>query len=153
MESEHLQKLDVSWGHEPAGIPLNRPPGTFSPTGGEGRDEGVRFMESLDAIFVAHGAMNPGTHVGQASSLPVRAASLPPKCSAGRMPAEPAAKMAALRPHGSADLQAISICLIRRAPRRFLVAQICNLPYRRIVFCGGLERVSAWVTPNGRPMA
>src|SRR5213595_1338276 len=31
--------------HEPVGIPLNRPPGTFSPTGGEGRDEGVRFME------------------------------------------------------------------------------------------------------------
>jgi hypothetical protein len=27
------------------GIPLNRPPGTFSPTGGEGRDERVRFME------------------------------------------------------------------------------------------------------------
>ncbi len=24
--------------HEP--VPLNRPPGTFSPTGGEGRDEG-----------------------------------------------------------------------------------------------------------------
>jgi len=46
MESEHLQNLDVSWGHEPVGIPLNRPPGTFSPTGGEGRDEGVRFMES-----------------------------------------------------------------------------------------------------------
>ena len=30
--------------HEPVGIPLNRPPGTFSPIGGEGRDEGVRFM-------------------------------------------------------------------------------------------------------------
>src|SRR2546429_7925751 len=45
MESKHLQKLDVSWGHEPLAIPLNRPPGTFSPSGGEGRDEGVRFME------------------------------------------------------------------------------------------------------------
>src|SRR5437867_12752352 len=44
--------------------------------------------------------MNLGRHV-QASSLPVRAASLPPKRSAGRMPAEPAAKMAALRAHGS----------------------------------------------------
>src|SRR6266516_5722882 len=31
--------------HEPVRIPLNRPPGTFSPTGGEGWDEGVRFME------------------------------------------------------------------------------------------------------------
>src|SRR5256885_1329998 len=28
--------------------------------------------------------MNLGNHVGQASSLPVRAASLPPKCSAGK---------------------------------------------------------------------
>src|SRR5436190_1318016 len=45
MESEHLQNSDVSWGHEPLAIPLNRPPGTFSPTGGEGWDEGVRFME------------------------------------------------------------------------------------------------------------
>src|SRR5437870_11371759 len=98
MGRRNLQDLDANRGHESVGIPLNRPPGTFSPLGGEGRDEGVRFMESLDAIFVAHGAMNLGTHVGQASSLPVRAASLPPKCSAGRMPAEPAAKMAALRP-------------------------------------------------------
>ena len=31
--------------HEPVRIPLNRPPGTFSPAGGEGWDEGVRFME------------------------------------------------------------------------------------------------------------
>jgi hypothetical protein len=30
----------------PIGIPLNRPPGTFSPTGGEGRDEGVGLMKS-----------------------------------------------------------------------------------------------------------
>ena len=44
MESEHLQKLDASWDLEPVGIPLSRPSGTFSPTGGEGRDEGVRFM-------------------------------------------------------------------------------------------------------------
>src|SRR6266480_7703966 len=41
---EHLQKLDVNRSHEPVGIPLNRSPGTFSPTGGEGRDEGARFM-------------------------------------------------------------------------------------------------------------
>ena len=44
MESEHLQSFDVSWGHESVGIPLNRPAGTFSPNGGEGWDEGVRFM-------------------------------------------------------------------------------------------------------------
>ena len=54
MEREHLQKLDVSWGHEPVGIPLNRPPGTFSPTGGEGWDEGVRFMESLLSLLRTH---------------------------------------------------------------------------------------------------
>src|SRR5207237_3904227 len=44
MGSEHLQNSDVNRSHEPVGIPLNRPPGTFSPTGREGRDEGVRFM-------------------------------------------------------------------------------------------------------------
>ena len=30
---------------EPRGIPLTRPAGTLSPTGGEGRGEGVQFME------------------------------------------------------------------------------------------------------------
>src|SRR5207237_5196606 len=40
----HLQNSDANRSHEPVRIPLNRPPGTFSPTGGEGRDEGVRFM-------------------------------------------------------------------------------------------------------------
>src|SRR2546426_6537112 len=30
MRSEHLQNLDVNRSHEPVGIPLNRPPGTFS---------------------------------------------------------------------------------------------------------------------------
>ena len=29
---------------------LNRPPGTFSPTGGEGWDEGVGFRERPDAV-------------------------------------------------------------------------------------------------------
>src|SRR2546430_6595596 len=32
----NLQNLDANRGHEPVGIPLNRPPGTFSPTVGEG---------------------------------------------------------------------------------------------------------------------
>src|SRR5437773_11943555 len=40
-----LQNSDVNRSHEPIGIPLNRPPGTFSPTVEEGRDDGVRFME------------------------------------------------------------------------------------------------------------
>ncbi len=39
--------------HEPLGNPLNRPPGTFSPSGGEGEDEAVRFMESEPAIAAA----------------------------------------------------------------------------------------------------
>ena len=60
MESEHLQNLDVSWGHEPVGIPLNRPPGTFSPIGGEGRDEGVRFMESLGPPYETSSIVHVG---------------------------------------------------------------------------------------------
>jgi len=36
-------------------FPLNRPPGTFSPTGGEGRDEGVRI-----------GTMNGGARLRRA---------------------------------------------------------------------------------------
>src|SRR6266511_3710785 len=35
-----LSLLRMHWDHEPVPIPLNRPPGTFSPTGGEGWDEG-----------------------------------------------------------------------------------------------------------------
>src|SRR5881392_3006053 len=45
MGREHLQNPDVNRSHEPVAILLNRPPGTFSPTGGEGRDEGIRFKE------------------------------------------------------------------------------------------------------------
>ena len=40
MKSKYLQDLDVSWGDESIEIPLNRPAGTFSPTGEEGWDEG-----------------------------------------------------------------------------------------------------------------
>src|SRR5438046_9216316 len=47
MGSEHLQNSDVNRGDEPVGIPLNRPPGSFSPTGGEGRDEGVGSWKAL----------------------------------------------------------------------------------------------------------
>jgi hypothetical protein len=42
-----LHFLDTHWDHEPRESPLNHPPGTFSPTGGEGWDEGVRFMERI----------------------------------------------------------------------------------------------------------
>ena len=57
MDREHLRNPDVNRSHEPAGIPLNRPPGTFSPTGGEGRDAGVRFMgsEHLQKLDVSWG--------------------------------------------------------------------------------------------------
>jgi len=69
MESEHLQSVDVSWGQEPVGIPLTRPAGTFSPTGGEGRDEGVRFMEGLHGSTTAH--RDPELPVGRDSVEPL----------------------------------------------------------------------------------
>src|SRR5881396_3426343 len=46
MEREHLQNSDVNRSHEPVGIPLNRPSGTFSPIGGEGWDEGAGSWEA-----------------------------------------------------------------------------------------------------------
>jgi RNA polymerase sigma factor (sigma-70 family) len=46
MESDNLQLLNANQCHEPSQIPLNRPSGTFSPSGGEGWDEGVRFMDT-----------------------------------------------------------------------------------------------------------
>src|SRR5207244_9202824 len=60
MGRENLQNVDANRGHEPAGIPLNRPsafarptadePGTFSPTGEEGEDEGVRFTQKARRV-------------------------------------------------------------------------------------------------------
>src|SRR5207247_5793179 len=57
---EHLQNLNVSCGREPVGSSLNCPsafarptadePGTFSPTGGEGQDEGVRFLQRVRRV-------------------------------------------------------------------------------------------------------
>jgi hypothetical protein len=38
--------LRMHWHLEPIAFPLTRPSDTLSPTGGEGRGEGVRFMES-----------------------------------------------------------------------------------------------------------
>jgi hypothetical protein len=51
MERENVQTLDANRCHEPLQIPLNRPPGTFSLTGGEGWDEGVRFVERVKRLF------------------------------------------------------------------------------------------------------
>ena len=68
MEREHLQNRDVNRSHEPVGIPLNRPPGTFSPSGGEGQDEGVRFMESHLSFFRMHWGMNPGVAASRQSA-------------------------------------------------------------------------------------
>src|SRR5881392_4125610 len=56
MESP-LSLSRTHWDHEPVRIPLNRPPGTFSPTGGEGWDEGVRFMESPLSFFACIGTI------------------------------------------------------------------------------------------------
>src|SRR5437867_12588536 len=53
-----LLGLAAHWDHERFRIPLNRPSGTFSPTGGEGWDEGVRFMESLRSLRPFNGIMN-----------------------------------------------------------------------------------------------
>src|SRR5438093_6218727 len=63
----HLQNSDVNRSHEPIGIPLNRPPGTFSPTGGEGQDEGVRFIGRL-----AQDALKPDTFDGKFLARVVR---------------------------------------------------------------------------------
>jgi len=64
MGRENLENPDANRGHEPAGIPLNRPsafakptadePGTFSPAGGEGRDEGARSMGRENRIKVVY---------------------------------------------------------------------------------------------------
>jgi hypothetical protein len=48
---------------KPSEIPLIRPSGTFSPNGGEGWDEGVRFMESahftLTRIWTMNQSLDP----------------------------------------------------------------------------------------------
>jgi hypothetical protein len=70
--SDNLQNFDANRCHEPLDIPLNRPAGTFSPTGGEGWDEGVRCMESFHVPEIAQGmrrrilfwAKPPPRHLG-----------------------------------------------------------------------------------------
>jgi hypothetical protein len=52
MESFHGFQA-VRMGHELIEIPLNRPPGTFSPTGGEGCDEGAGFMGRSAVVQLA----------------------------------------------------------------------------------------------------
>ncbi len=42
----------MHWDHEPVEIPLTRRSDTLSPSGGEGRGEGVRwFMDSPRSLF------------------------------------------------------------------------------------------------------
>ena len=53
MESLH-GSATAHWDHEPRRIPLTRPSGTLSPSGGEGWGEGVRFMESLHSLLRIH---------------------------------------------------------------------------------------------------
>jgi len=45
-----LVLADVLTGHEPECVPLTRPAGTLSPTGGEKRGEGDRFMQRGNGI-------------------------------------------------------------------------------------------------------
>ena len=44
----------TDWDHEPRRIPLTRPSGTLSPSGGEGWGEGVRFMGSFLSLLRMH---------------------------------------------------------------------------------------------------
>src|SRR6266545_2949115 len=46
-----LSLLRMHWDHEPVPIPLNRPPGTFSPTGGEGWDEGGTVQGEMKRLI------------------------------------------------------------------------------------------------------
>ena len=65
MESLH-GSATAHWDHEPRRIPLTRPSGTLSPTGGEGWGEGVRFMESFNLQhWTRIGAMNRLAEVGR----------------------------------------------------------------------------------------
>src|SRR6185369_11895223 len=57
MESLH-SSATAHWDHEPRRIPLTRPSGTLSPSGGEGWGEGVRFMESFHSFFACIGILN-----------------------------------------------------------------------------------------------
>ena len=53
MESPH-GSATAHWDPEPRRIPLTRPSGTLSPSGGEGWGEGVRFMESFNLQHWTH---------------------------------------------------------------------------------------------------
>ncbi|PYK61937.1 MAG: hypothetical protein DME21_07675 [Verrucomicrobia bacterium] len=55
MRREHLQNPDVNRSHEPVAIPLNRPPGTFSPTLGEKDGMRGRFIEGRQREDLVHG--------------------------------------------------------------------------------------------------
>jgi hypothetical protein len=62
MRSDNVQLFDTNGCHEPSPIPLNRPAGTFSRTGGEGWDEGFgSWVASFCLIAATHGLARP-TH-------------------------------------------------------------------------------------------
>src|SRR5207249_12227569 len=67
---------------------IGTPLPALSPHGGErvaeGRVRGGSWRGNTSKIRTRIEAMNLGRRAGQASSLPVRAASLPPQCSAGK---------------------------------------------------------------------
>jgi len=55
-----LVHSDLLTSHEPDSLPLTRPPGTLSPTGGEGWGEGVRFTGRLTESLQAGARCSPG---------------------------------------------------------------------------------------------
>src|SRR6267143_5075407 len=105
MESLH-GFLTAHWDHERTRIPLTRPSGTLSPTGGEGGGEGVRFMERehLQDSDVSWGHEPP---LGSAGVPPASSPGVPPGFRrfeffpGGETPPEPAGGTPALRFMGS----------------------------------------------------
>ena len=53
----------------------------------------------------------------------------------------------------STELCAVGICRRRRVPRRLHVAQILDLLYRGIAFCGPRESYQAAATLDGQPIS
>jgi hypothetical protein len=82
MGSENLRRSDANRRHEPIAIPLNRPPGTFSPSGGEGWDEGRRHEPVVQAGRVSPlravcPMPSPGAHGVTRPTLGLMAGALP----------------------------------------------------------------------------
>src|SRR5882762_1624640 len=101
--------LTAHWDHKRTRIPLTRPSGTLSPSGGEGGGEGVRFMERehLQDSDVSWGHEPP---LGSAGVPPASSPGVPPGFRdfeffpGGETPPEPAGGTPALRFMGSHSL-------------------------------------------------